>query len=183
MTKLTLLTTKEYVSKKRKGLSNPLDYSHYKMEMNWDYIAGFFDGEGSVTLYKETKNKWGRAVKINIEQKDTKSLKAIKKFLLENGLNKVGLYSRKTRTTSCIQIQNKFDIALFLENIIPLIIVKRKKSIKCLKFVTSKWYAVGHYSKEEKQKAINLYKEGKNYFEISKIIGANHKTIKSWVNK
>ena len=153
------------------------------MKMNWNYIAGFFDGEGSVTLYKENKNRWGRAVKINIEQKDTKSLKAIKKFLLEKGLNKVGLYSRKTRTTSCIQIQNKFDIALFLENIIPRVIVKKKKCEKCLKFITSKWYAVGSYPQETKQKAIDLYNKGFNYFQISKKIGANHKTIKSWIKR
>jgi len=104
MTKLTKVTTKYSVKKIDKNLNNPLGYYHNKMEMNWDYVAGFFDGEGCVTLYKEKTNKWGKAVKVSITQKDTESLKEIKKFLHNQGLERVGFYTWKKRDCSCIQI-------------------------------------------------------------------------------
>jgi len=149
--------------------------------MNWDYIAGFFDGEGWVTLYREKNNKWGKAVKVGIEQKDIKPLKEIKSFLEKEGLNKVCLYNRHNRVTSSLQIQNKFDINLFLKKMIPRVIVKKKRCIECQRFIQDKWYKIGAYPEQTKEEAYRYWKKGKNYFQISKIIGADHKTIKSWV--
>jgi len=165
---------------KKKSLNNSLDYSH-KMRMNWDYIAGFFDGEGWVTLYREKKNKWGKAVKIGIAQKDINPLIEIKKFLLKNGLKSISFYTSKTRDISQLQIQNKFDINLFLKKMIPRVIVKKKRCLECQRFVQDKWYKIGIYPEQTKKEARKLYEKGKNYFQISKIIKADHKTIKSWI--
>ena len=49
--------------------------------MNWDYIGGFFDGEGSLIYYKSNSNKWGRAIKFVIAQKDPSVLRKIQRFL------------------------------------------------------------------------------------------------------
>lgn len=49
--------------------------------MNWDYLAGFTDGEGHIGIIG------GRAPKITWGQKDRDTILAIQKFLIQNGFH------------------------------------------------------------------------------------------------
>jgi len=85
--------------------------------MNWQYIAGFFDGEGCI-MYGMGQNS------ISITQKRNKVLYDIQKFLFGNDLQS-HVYTTKSTGVSRLCISKTADTVRFLEGIFPYLIVKK----------------------------------------------------------
>jgi intein/homing endonuclease len=102
------------------------------MDMNWDYIAGFFDGEGNVHYMKRKSGSY--AGRIGITQSDTESLDEIKKFLNKNKID-CGVYKNHpdTKIASRLVINGYWDVIDFLKNIREKVIVKRNKINEVIK--------------------------------------------------
>lgn len=62
--------------------------------MNWEYITGFFDADGSISLMKPTKNK-NRTVSVSFNNNEKCILEKIKTFIYED-LKIKGSLSKKT---------------------------------------------------------------------------------------
>lgn len=61
--------------------------------MNWKYISGFFDADGSITLTRNTKNS-NKTIQVSFHNNELDILEKIKTFIFEN-LNVNGSISRK----------------------------------------------------------------------------------------
>jgi len=101
--------------------------------MTWQYIAGFFDGEGYLGAFanrarKSEKKYW----RISVAQKDKSVLEEILEFVgygyiyhnKTSGVNRTGIYN--------YQIYKQRDVYKFLTFVLPFLIVKRKKAIQCI---------------------------------------------------
>jgi DNA-binding CsgD family transcriptional regulator len=143
------------------------------MKVNWDYIAGFFDGEGSLVYYRKKENRWGRAIKFMIAQKDPSILKKIQRFLMKEGCIHVGIYGNKSGFTGgpChnLVVQNKHDLSIILNNLKGRVYVKSKKLNKMLKIISqTNWLGQERYMPSEKNNILRLWDTGKSIKEISK---------------
>jgi hypothetical protein len=105
--------------------------------MSWAYMAGFFDGEGSVFSYSQ---KRGTQRGVTFNQKTDKTLRRIKRFLEERGCTSLSLkkdsLTIKTRhwTTEPyvthqwrIRLSNVHDMRIALEGMLPFLIEKKEK--------------------------------------------------------
>jgi len=114
--------------------------------MNREYLAGFFDGEGSflIKIKKDPRYRSGYQItpKINIAQKDKKLLIEIQKFL---GMGNI--YIHRTDDLWHFEIYKLNDIEKFLNMIGSLLKIKKKRQRnfeQCIKMMLKKQ----HLSKE-----------------------------------
>ena len=97
--------------------------------MNWSYIAGFFDGEGSVAIDKKGYPRW------EVSCCDHEVLYEIRKFLISNGISfsgkKGGIYFSKITDSGKISkrlvVRGKDDVAKILRNTIDEIVIHHKR--------------------------------------------------------
>ncbi len=123
--------------------------------MTWDYIAGFFDGEGCISIYdyehKRTfkdrpkgpyimKEKY---VKISLDQKirifvhmvqkQTEVLEEIQEFLVAEGIQ-ANFHIKKTGM-GAVQFSSRESVRVFLNKVIPYLRVKNHKAQIALDFL------------------------------------------------
>lgn len=92
--------------------------------MDWDYIAGFFDGEGNINLIKNNK-KHSYYIQIRLYSSDERVLLEIKNFIQKGQIYK----TKKSSATNFIYeltTINKLDVKFFLENVADKIIIKKE---------------------------------------------------------
>lgn len=99
--------------------------------MNWSYVAGFFDGEGTFSI----KNG---CVRISIPQTNEKVLNNIRNFIKAGNVCKVS--KRKPHWKDCwlYYITNQKDVYRFLMNIRIKTIVKKEAIEKNLPVIKEK---------------------------------------------
>lgn len=101
----------------------------------WAYVAGFFDGEGSLDL---------RGRRIAIYQRDDGCLKTIAQWLMEHEVKcKVDIRKTPRKTNflvigqeSCLRISDFRSTYRFLREIRPYVIVKKQKVEDLWRFYT-----------------------------------------------
>lgn len=91
--------------------------------MTWEYIAGFFDGEGSIAPN-------GIGVRISIPQTNEEVLTAIRNFSGVGSIVKVTKRREHWKDSWTYYIASKKDIKFFLEKITPHLVVKKEVAIK-----------------------------------------------------
>lgn len=114
--------------------------------MNWDYIAGFIDGEGSIIVVPPR-------VRIYISNTNKKVLERICKFI---GAGKVSVVKRQMKEnwkeqyawtlcehSKCLEILKKLENKL---------IIKREKCQEAIKYIESKRWIGNYLTKEELEK-------------------------------
>jgi hypothetical protein len=92
--------------------------------MNWDYIAGYFDGEGNLNIacVGDKNLKKAYQLQIRIYSSDDKTLIAIQKYV---GYGKI--YLRKKTEVSELTIVKKENCLDFLSHIKELVILKKEQ--------------------------------------------------------
>jgi hypothetical protein len=98
--------------------------------MNWDYIAGFFDGEGYVFV--------GNRLLLSISQVNLSVLQEIQKFsglgnIIENNDRQNKRWNENWQDSYIYQITKTTEVAEFLEHIQEKVIVKKPKLEQALK--------------------------------------------------
>ena len=96
--------------------------------MNWDYVGGFFDGEGSIA-------RSGRSFRISIAQTNEEILNEICDFAGVGHVFKVTKRKEHWKDSWVYHIGSKKDIHLFLKRISPYLILKKDlagEAISCL---------------------------------------------------
>jgi len=135
------------------------------MKVSWQWLAGFYDGEGSITIYdykrlrtlKDRPDRKGgtwlmneQVVRLSIDQnlrfyllltqKNNPVLELIRGFLAIHGIKTRPVLTSKTGCGK-IQIQRYQDVKAFLEGVLPYLICKREKALIALAFINKKWYS------------------------------------------
>ena len=135
--------------------------------MNWSYIAGFFDGEGSFSI----KNG---CVRISIPQTNEEVLNNIRNFVEAGNICKVS--KRKSHWKDCwlYYITNQKDVYRFLMNIKGKIIVKKEAIEKNLPAIKEKIIENKKnktYRFKRLSTLIKLRNKGLSYRDIGKCTG------------
>lgn len=144
--------------------------------MNWDYIAGFTDGEGYIGVI-------GRGPRINWGQKRPEVLEEIKMFLESNGLNPI-LYKRpnspKNKSISMLVMGRRDEIEFLISKIYPSIVVKREDCDRVLMWMKNnprKWNT-GDLDKDE---IASMIRDGFTKKEISRRLGCSEKKLDKYL--
>ena len=119
--------------------------------MNWDYIAGFFDGEGTLVGRR-------KGFRIAITQTNKKVLEGIKKFSKIGHICDITKRKIHWKDSWVYFVAKQSDVYLFLKKVEPKLIVKRELTGKAVR-------ALRVYLKTEKRKKLILetkIKEAKN---------------------
>ncbi|MFA5376545.1 MAG: LAGLIDADG family homing endonuclease [Dehalococcoidia bacterium] len=97
--------------------------------MTWEYIAGFFDGEGNINI--QTRAGRRKCARLNISQNDRTVLEEICLFLKDRDID-ARIYHlepdanfRRPNIKWYIQIASAGSVKRFLEGVIEYLIVKR----------------------------------------------------------
>lgn len=98
--------------------------------MNWDYIAGFFDGEGCLTV--ANRKRGGIKYQISISQCQKEVLEEIKNFTKVGNVYEANHRGNRNwkpvwKKAFSFRISKRKDILFFIENIKDRIIVKREE--------------------------------------------------------
>ncbi len=147
-------------------------------ELTWQYVAGFFDGEGCIM--SNTKAN-GRIVKrVVISQKEDEVLYKIKDFLKNYGING-NLYKGKSSGATNLDIRKMESVKLFLENVVDYLIVKKDKAREALK--TDFSYKRKYFDNNNFSKVLELRKTGLTWGQIAIIYGVNKSTLQKRYTK
>lgn len=111
----------------------------HKAEMGWAYIAGFFDGEGSIVKLRNTRGSY----RISIGQNYLPVLEQIGLFLNTYDIHwwitkKRGSKAYPNSSGYHLAFASSIGVRLFIEQILPYLIVKRDLAIKVLSELTNK---------------------------------------------
>lgn len=132
--------------------------------MNWQYIAGFFDGEGSIAHN-------GTNYRITIAQTNYSVLKNINEFTGVGHVIKVAKRKKHWKDSWVYYISKQADVLFFLKNINKSLIVKRFLTLEVLPILIKQ--VSNHNSRILKRKLLiasakGLRKKGLSYREIGK---------------
>jgi hypothetical protein len=106
-----------------------------EIPMNWDWIAGFFEGEGCIYWREGTKGtKSGTSGGVIIGQRVKDPLTAIYAFLIEEGIHNPILYLRpqgknpRSRPIWILRLNIREDVVFFLEHVRHALFDKQPKA-------------------------------------------------------
>ena len=94
--------------------------------MNWSYIAGFFDGEGSIT------HNNGIGFRITIPQTNEEVLNEIRNFAKVGYVIKLKKRKAHWKDSWLYYIASKKDVLVFLKKMIPYLVLKKEISLKAI---------------------------------------------------
>ena len=137
--------------------------------MTIEYIAGFFDGEGTINI---VKNK----IRISIPQTNLEVLENIKEFLTFGSIFKEKKRKEHWKDSWVLYTGNSNDTFQFLNMVYPYLIVKKEKAKEAISTYT-KFLDTKKGIETEKEKIRNLVKSGKSYRTIEKETGIGRQTI------
>jgi thymidylate synthase (FAD) len=139
--------------------------------VDWKYIAGILDGEGTVYIGKNQ-------VRISIYNTDIECINRIRSFLCDNKIQ-TNISSRKRKKThkECynLSIDKRDSVELFMDIILPYTIIKKEKIIKAIEKLDR---INKKNNKEFTEKEIELIKDKKlSSRKIASLLGCSCKKI------
>lgn len=147
--------------------------------MDLSYIAGFFDGEGSLGVYGKIQRP-----KISISQTDDKILEEIRDFIGVGQVYKTGRRKGKSHwKDSWVYIVNKReDCLVFIDKIQPYLRLQRKiDSCIEMRSIIKNWLdsnlTYGSKREETKKKVFLLNSKGLSCREIQDRVGISRSTV------
>jgi len=93
--------------------------------MTWEYIAGFFDGEGSITNN-------GKGFRVSISQTNQEVLEAIRSFVGFGFVIKTKKRKEYWKDCWVYYITKQKEVYSFLLKVSPFLIVEKRKAESCL---------------------------------------------------
>ena len=143
--------------------------------MNWDYVAGLFDGEGSIQIKNYPDTSRGRGISVCIGITDGEVLKQLQEFL-ELQKIKSHIYQRtiprgkERKPIQWWKISSKWEATKFLEAIKDKAIIKKDKIIEALKFRENLKAFTRPFNNQELDLIGQWTAEGKTLAEIAKLL-------------
>lgn len=97
--------------------------------MTWKYIAGFFDGEGSVSHN-------GKGFRVTLPQTNRKVLESIQNFADSGYVIEITKRKAHWKDSWVYYIAKQKEVFMFLQHIAPYLIVKQRVVIEALQRLT-----------------------------------------------
>lgn len=129
--------------------------------MNWNYITGFFDADGSITYIRPGKNRM-KTLQISFHNNERVILDDIREFIFkELGYKGVICTKKPQKLTHGIQyeLKYKYDQAYNVSLKLKTIHSKKKHRIKIYSEIKKLVKRNGKYSLEEKEAILKLENE------------------------
>lgn len=129
--------------------------------MNWEYISGFFDADGSVTATSPQKGK-NKTIQISFHNTELSILEEIRSFILEELEIKGTISVKKTSNpnwNTSYDLKYLYQNGLKVANKMNSFHPKKKHRIKIYNLIQKKTKRNGKYSENEKQERLNLLDE------------------------
>lgn len=138
--------------------------------MTWNYIAGFFDGEGSITQIR-------KGFRVVLYQANEEVLRAIKDFVGFGFIIEAKKREPHWKDSWIYYIAKQEEVLYFLVNVMPFLIVKKELSLKTIphlkKFVKEQKLKRKLFEKRIRLIS-NLKKQGLTYRQIGMEIGIDY---------
>jgi hypothetical protein len=142
------------------------------MQMTWEWIAGFFEGEGHIQWRPpKTNSRQGRGCSLIIGQKDRRPLQMIYDFLKAKDFVNPILYLRPANPAKkrpnpiwILMINRREDTTRFLNAIEPLLIQKKVKALTVMRRLKD---SERNTVKVDIEKAIQLHSTGLSWRKIA----------------
>lgn len=140
--------------------------------MNWDYLAGFIDGEGSIIIKPPR-------VRLYISNTNKNILKKICDFLecgrvCDVKRDNKPKWNKQYGWTIC----DHKECLRILKELRSRLIIKREKCLEAIKFIEGKRWQGDYLSKEELEKLKDL-----PYRKIAKKLGVSHYCVFNYLKK
>lgn len=145
--------------------------------MDINYIAGFFDGEGTVGIYGKGAKLRAR---ISISQTNENVLSLIKTNFGYGNVYKVGRTKDHWKDAWVYAIQDVNEVIDFLTKITPFLIVKKEIALDVLSKALERGNEINNRRNirvDNKLKAIKLNKEGLSLRKTASILGVSRMAI------
>ncbi len=140
--------------------------------MNWDYIAGFIDGEGSILINPPR-------VRIYISNTNKPILIEIKNFLKCGTIFDVKRKENKNWSKQYMFVlSNHKDCLIVLQHLKNKLIIKKDKCQEAINYISNKRWQGDYLSKEELIKLKHL-----SYRKIAKQLGVSHYCVFRYLRK
>jgi len=161
-----------------------------EIQMSWQWIAGFFEGEGSVYWIKPKPNsKQGMFGRVVIGQKEKEPLTQIVNFLKKEGLNRAYITLRRQNETRpgmlvyrdfseiwILSIQQRDEVLVFLKSIQPFLIQKNNKAM----YVINELARLRDERDRILEQGIILRSQSKSWPEVCNILGVGYRSIMNY---
>lgn len=118
--------------------------------MNWSYVAGYFDGEGTAGIYKYRK---GSRAEISWGNTHEASLRAMCEFI---GVGKVSLQKHRAirlphyKPMYYLKVCNRSGMLYVIERMLPYCLIKKKRLIEMAEFLKDRKDLSPNYGKMAK---------------------------------
>ena len=153
--------------------------------MTWEYIAGFFDGEGCIGIYPD-KSTTRVLVEMSQAEPQERVLYEIQEFLAEHGIMfSARRVERRGTHAPCHKIYtvNRRVASEFLKHIEPFLRVKRLKAKELIAWADSNPARRGAHKRPLKKSTVNeiirLSKEGVPQVKIAEQLGISNQSMVS----
>lgn len=146
--------------------------------MDWSYIAGYFDGEGHVSLHQ--MNRGGKSMQraLTWYNSHLESLESMRDFM---GCGSIGQKAGTNKPVYTLCITRRSELVPVLNELIPRLIVKRDAAERLLDFlgtVEDESPNFGNVAATSTEQLIQWYHdEGKSYSQIAKILDVDASAI------
>ncbi|OGZ68861.1 MAG: hypothetical protein A3D35_03065 [Candidatus Staskawiczbacteria bacterium RIFCSPHIGHO2_02_FULL_34_9] len=130
--------------------------------MNWSYIAGFFDGEGSISPN-------GGGFRVSIPQTNKKVLEEILHFTKVGFVINVKKRQAHWKDSWVYYIASKKDVYYFLSKTMPFLIVKKENTLNAMHILKNQIYIM--------EKKIEIHNKRKREAKIMKLKGLSYRQI------
>lgn len=126
--------------------------------MNWNYISGFFDADGSISIITEASGK-NKSLQISFHNNELIILQSIQKFIFDElGFNgNISLKkSKNINHQDAYDLKYKYRQALEVSNKMSILHPKKVHRIKIYNLIQEKTKRNGKYTLEEKNERDEL---------------------------
>ena len=133
--------------------------------MNWEYISGFFDADGCITISKPTKNK-NKTIQISFHNNEREILENIKSFILQEIEVKGHISTKKAKQDThkdSYDLKYTYLNALKVANKLVSKHPKKKRKIELYNLIQEKTKRNGKYTEQELQERKTLEEQ---FFQI-----------------
>ncbi|MDO8623271.1 MAG: LAGLIDADG family homing endonuclease [archaeon] len=142
--------------------------------MDWDYLAGFIDGEGSIIIKPPR-------VRIYISNTDKKVLDEIRNFVNCGKVYEINMENKNKKWSKqyCWTICSHKEILKILKNLKGRLIIKEELCEKAINYIENKRWQKYYLSKEELERWKHLGSSRK----IAKKLGVSQFSILKYMKK
>lgn len=143
--------------------------------MNIDYVAGFFDGEGSITI---NRNR----VRTSTPQTNKEVLERIRDYIGVGSVYALTKRKEHWKEAWVYSTTSNSDSLELLTKLYPHLILKQRRAIEAIEVLKEYFDKKADFEKR-KVRAAEMVAEGKSYRYIAKELNINRQTVCNVIKK